>query len=131
MMTLKRHETDVVRAVNVLTNPLQAALLEQVLPQVLPERRLYAAAAILGISVRDIYLAATVTAKVQYWWGVKDRGVPSDYMVNLAKCLGVKFTTLWDDDALDTPRLVLAPVPSGKPVRTANRASLRVVRRRA
>ena len=89
-----------------IANPTLAKLLEETLPQVLPERRLKVAAEILGCKIFDILQAAGVP-KYKAYKSMGSEANVNQHIVPLAKVLGMSVEALWDDQALENPKSVI------------------------
>jgi hypothetical protein len=106
------NETPVLRP---LTNPVQAAALEVMLPLTPIDRRLPLAAAFLGTTSTKICDYAGVTLRKRHYYSGREKDhphagkyVPFVTLRKLALALGVNFLTLWDDEAMDDPARLIA-----------------------
>lgn len=93
-------------SVQIIANPIEAELLKQTLPQVLPERRLRVAAEILGCHLEIIFKAAEIPSYKAARSRAKSINL-TPHIVPLAKALGVPIEALWDEQALEDPRKVI------------------------
>lgn len=93
-------------SVTVLANPVQADTLLVMLRLTPPRQRISVAAAYLGISLNEVFLASGMTATDRGYYANcrgAEKDLPSAVMVRLARVLAVPFAVLWDEEALDAP----------------------------